>query len=180
MTLERGWESGVPVAGHHSVDDTLEGRVGCAEGRQLPEQSLQDRGRHGKDAVEGCPGGCPGENRAPIAPGLDTGGPSRAKGGNHRGECLAHIVDGAGREGGEGRDHGFPVAQGAIEGGTAGAIMEGRAPSGTQRWKGICEDALDVANGGNGGRGPGQVFTRERGQGRFDGGAVGGARSGER
>ena len=79
---------------------------------------MKDRSRHGKDAIEGRTGGGPGEDGAPVAPGFDAGGSGRAKGSNHRGESLAHAVDGARRESSKGRDHRFPVAKGAVEGGS--------------------------------------------------------------
>ncbi len=117
VALEWGLEPGIVVAGHDGVDDAHEGRIGGAEGRELPEHGLEDRGRHGKDATEGRTSGGPGEDGAPVAPGFDTSGLGRAKGGNNREVSLAHVVNGAGREGRKGRDHRFPVAEGAIQGG---------------------------------------------------------------
>ena len=44
VALEWRLEPSVAVAGHDGVDDTLEGRVGRAEGCELPEQGLEDWG----------------------------------------------------------------------------------------------------------------------------------------
>ena len=47
VALEWRLEPSVAVAGHDSVDNTLEGGVGRAERCELPEQSLEDWGGHG-------------------------------------------------------------------------------------------------------------------------------------
>ena len=47
VALEWRLESSVTVAGHNSVDNTLEGGVRRSERCELPEQSLEDRGGHG-------------------------------------------------------------------------------------------------------------------------------------
>jgi hypothetical protein len=47
VALERGLEQSVTVTGHDSVDNALESEVGRAERCELPEQGLEDRGRHG-------------------------------------------------------------------------------------------------------------------------------------
>jgi hypothetical protein len=154
MALERRLEAGVAVAGHDGVDNTLEDRVGGAEGRELPEQGLEDWGFHGQDAAEGRTSGGPGEDGAPVAPSLDAGGPSRAKGGDDRSEGLAHVVDGAGCEGREGRNHRFPIADGAVKGRPGGAVVEGRVPRRAKWGEDISQDALDVSDGGHGGRSP--------------------------
>jgi hypothetical protein len=86
VALERGLEPGIAVAGHDGVDNTLEGRIGGAEGRELPEHGLEDWGRDGQDAAEGRTGGSPSEDGAPVAPSLDAGGPGRAKGSDDRSE----------------------------------------------------------------------------------------------
>ena len=116
VALEWRLDPSVAVAGHDSVDDTLEGRVGRSEGRELPEQGLEDWGRHGQDAAEGRTGGGPSEDGAPVAPRLDAGGPGSAQRGDDAGECVVHVLNGAGGAGRQGRNHRLPVVKGAVEG----------------------------------------------------------------
>jgi hypothetical protein len=59
VALEWRLEQGIAVAGHDGVKNTFEGEFGGSEGREFPEQGLEDRGRHGKDVTEGRAGGGP-------------------------------------------------------------------------------------------------------------------------
>jgi hypothetical protein len=95
VALEGGLEPGIAVAGHDGVNDALEGGVGGAKGRQLPEHGLEDRGSHRKDVPEGRTGGGPGEDSAPVSPSFDAGGPRRAEGGDDGEVGLAHVLNGS-------------------------------------------------------------------------------------
>ncbi len=47
VALERGLEPSITVTGHDSVDNAFESGVGRAKRCELPEQGLEDQGRHG-------------------------------------------------------------------------------------------------------------------------------------
>jgi hypothetical protein len=53
VSRDRGRELGVAVFGDDAVDNGLEGRVGSAEGGEVPKHSVKDVGAHGKDLVQG-------------------------------------------------------------------------------------------------------------------------------
>jgi hypothetical protein len=52
VSRDRRWELGVAVFGDDAVDNGLEGRVGSAEGGEVPKHSVKDVGAHGKDLVQ--------------------------------------------------------------------------------------------------------------------------------
>ncbi len=70
---------------------------------------------HGKDSVERVTSSAPREASAPVAPGLDAGGPGRAERGNEVGEGLAHGSHGSGRAPSQKGHVWFVVAVGPVQ-----------------------------------------------------------------